>query len=144
MNLWARLHDGDHVFSILQFLLSPQRTYPDMFDAHPPFQIDGNFGGTSAMAEMLLQSQGGEIELLPALPKAWPAGSVRGLRARGGFEADISWADGHLTAATIRNLNRQKTSCRLRYGETTTNLTLPGIHSVSLGLDLKRMVEPSN
>ncbi len=143
MNLWARLHDGDHVFSILQFLLSPQRTYPDMFDAHPPFQIDGNFGGTSAMAEMLLQSQGGEIELLPALPKAWPAGSVRGLRARGGFEVDISWADGHLTAATIRNLNRQKASCLLRYGETTTNLTLPANRSISIGHDLKRMVEPS-
>jgi alpha-L-fucosidase 2 len=139
INLWARLGDGNHAYDILKFLLGPERTYPNLFDAHPPFQIDGNFGGAAGIAEMLLQCDEDEIRLLPALPTAWPSGRVTGLRARGGFEVDLSWKDGAVERVTVRALRGGP--LRLRRGETlrTVNETARGAVLVFEGDGLRRV-----
>jgi alpha-L-fucosidase 2 len=132
INFWARLADGNHSHKILKGLLAPApqggSTHNNLFNSHPPFQIDGNFGSTAGITEMLLQSHVRKngiymIDLLPALPDAWKNGSITGLRARGGFGVDLAWSSGRLTKATITSENGGK--AYLRASGKIQTLTLP-------------------
>ncbi|MET0394230.1 MAG: glycoside hydrolase N-terminal domain-containing protein [Chitinophagaceae bacterium] len=121
INFWARFKDGNHSFKLVQMLLSPAAggagSYPNLFDAHPPFQIDGNFGGAAGIGEMLVQSHTPFIDLLPALPDALPAGSIKGICARGGFVLDLVWRSGQLTA--LRVISKAGKPLSLRYKDKT-------------------------
>ncbi|WP_438482586.1 glycoside hydrolase family 95 protein [Oleiharenicola lentus] len=147
ISLWARFLDGDHAHKILMNQLNfvredpagsnkgPGGTYPNLFDAHPPFQIDGNFAATAGICEMLVQSHTGDIVLLPALPSAWPTGAISGLRARGGAELKLSWEHGKLKEVSVSSAIGGKFI--LRCGEQTTEVLLEPQKNAMLGADLK-------
>ena len=142
VNFWARLKDGDRAYSLFRNLLRPKGfegveegsgggTYPNLLNTHPPFQLDGNMGGCAGLAEMLLQSHAGVIELLPAIPAAWASGSIKGLRARGGFEGNMEWKEGALLKAEIAGEEGAKGTYKYAGAAKDFEIPVGGIFSVS-------------
>ena len=146
-NFWARLKDGDRAYKLYRRLLFPATikgerlmgqgsgTFANLFCAHPPFQLDGNMGGAAGMAEMILQSHTGTLELLPALPTAWKDGSVKGLKSRGGFELNITWKDGALLKAEV--LASKNGLCKIRYGTKLQSVEMKANQKLSISADFE-------
>ncbi|EKJ94790.1 hypothetical protein C241_15883 [Bradyrhizobium lupini HPC(L)] len=130
INLWARLGEAERAAEVVQKLLSPEYTYPNLFDAHPPFQIDGNFGGAAGIIEMLVQSKPGEVRLLPALPKSWSEGYVRGVRLRGGVTLDMTWQDGQVQDVTLAA--DRDTSMTVIYNDNSPRVSVTGLTKLAL------------
>ncbi|WP_145854531.1 glycoside hydrolase family 95 protein [Pedobacter suwonensis] len=139
INFWARFKDGDHAMKLVKMLMKPANngagSYLNLFDAHPPFQIDGNFGGSAGIAEMILQSHQGYLDILPALPTAMPTGNIRGLQARGGFEVDLSWDKGTLTSFTLKS--KTGGDCTLHYKNLVVELHTKAGETYKLNGNLK-------
>ncbi len=147
INFWARFRDGDHAWNMVQMLLRPTGqkgtkmtgggSYPNLFDAHPPFQIDGNFGGASGIVEMLMQSHLNAIDILPALPSAIPDGHIRGVRARGGFDLDFEWKEGKLISLKV--LSNSGYALSLRYADKTFSAPTKKGEILLFNQELKRL-----